>query len=736
MALCLVPDFPAVLLALEHLKELDRQLREEDGVPFAAEASVHLAAVTAAVSELEAGRRAAHEHLEVETIENSKLRRQVRNMSDRMSEEIMADIAAARASNAEEIEQLRRDLSLASHLQEEAGENLQALLHRNKTLQPDLEQVKAWHGVAVADLNDQINLKYNLQMQLDQKLQLIQELESSIAAVQQDKISLQQNVVLEGEAYKEKKDSLSRETDETVERIKLQEEAIKERREELDRVDDEKEEALWRLDELSAHVDQLESDLQMVAASRSRCEQLLEEEARRNKEVSQQLEMLKKESHELKEAFSVAARKLQEEIATVERKMEEDRASGLLLRNTLSQIGGVFKHRRGEENEVRAEHAHVSQQLERSKLQLEERIASIVVYSKDIKKIEKEIEELREAEAITRRVFERNQEELLKDLETTKDKISQGEEDKRRFSQLLVETKSWQEEHVEKMTSDISHARRRYEELLQEETALLQLQPKSADTDFLSSHVTQTERRYREMENLHQQEVQQITAEIQNICRSTEEKQRELQEREETLKEVEAKWTERWDRHDRLTGELSRRQAELELWIQNTQNQTGFLLRPRENLKAELEKLLESYTDTLNRQSSELRAAEVSIYNDSAILEQVQVENSQMLLRIGRMTEDLRTSRQEKEQYQQEDQTLQRKTKDTLASLQETWRQDVAVNQKGESRDNVLLVSMDSLWNRLRTREKLLMDVSTVLHQNMLDFSRRLGDRVAAKQQN
>ncbi|KAK5621826.1 hypothetical protein CRENBAI_011413 [Crenichthys baileyi] len=134
MASCMVPEFPAVLVALEHLKELDRQLRE-DGVPFSAEGSVHLTALAAAISELEATRRVAREHLEVETIENSKLRHQVKTMSDRMSENILADRAAARASNAEQIEQLRRDLSLSSQIQEESKEKLHELLGQNKCFQ-------------------------------------------------------------------------------------------------------------------------------------------------------------------------------------------------------------------------------------------------------------------------------------------------------------------------------------------------------------------------------------------------------------------------------------------------------------------------------------------------------------------------------------------------------------------------------------------------------------------------
>lgn len=730
MAHRLVPDFPAVQLVLEHLKDLNRQLKEE-GVPFAPEAGVHLTALTAAVSELEANRRAAHEQLEVETMENSKLRHRIKNTSERMNEEIKAKIAAVRTSNAEEMEQLRNDLSRVSHFLEESEEKLQTLANQNKMLHTEREQVKAEHELLIAELNDQIDVKCNQQMQLNQKLQLIEEIKSSIAGVQQENTSLQRIVASEREAGSEKKLSLSREIDDIEERIKMQKEDTEKRREELDRVNGKKEERLQRLGELSSHLDEEESHLQSLAASLSQFEQQLEEEAAGNKDLCQQMETLEKESHELK----ATAENLQEEIATVERKIEEQQASGLLLREKLTQAREVFKYRHDEENQARAEHFYVSQQLKRSKLQLEERLSSIVIHSRGIKEMEKKIRELQKAEVLTRHELERSREGLRGDLEAVKDKISQWEEDKRRFDQLLEESKSRQEEHVEKMTSDIVHVKRRYEELLQEEAALLQLQPRSADTDLLQSYVTQTEMDYKQTKNVLLQEVQAIDAEIQNICKSTEEKQRELEEKEETREDLEAKWTEMRNKHDSLIRELDQEKTQLELSIQLTENQTELLLQPKQDLKAQLEELQETHVDLVKKQTSELLTAEVSLYNDSAVLRQVRAENHRMHLCIRQMTEELRTNQQEKEEFQQEEQKLKHQTKDTVESLQEAWRQDVELIQKSQSRGEDLLDSMNSLMEQLRSREKQLMGVLSILHHSMLDFSKRLGDKATSKQQ-
>ncbi len=737
MASCLVPDFPAVMVALEHLKELDKQLKE-DRVPFAPEASLHLTEITAAITELEVDRRAAHEHLEVETIENSKLRHQINNIRERMSQEIMADVAAARASNAEEMEQLHKDLSTVSQLQEATVRRQEALFSQNEALYPEREQVKAEHEAIVAALNDQITLKYGLQMQLDQTREQIEELKSCIAAVEQDEITLQRNAALEREAFAVKKDSLSGEVDQAEGRIKQQKQEIRRSRRELDSVNDKKQEAHDRLSELTIHTAKLESSIRRVTASRCQGEKQLEGETQKRQELRQQRETLKRELCELGEAFRVAVQRLKEEIATVEGKIEEGRALRLLCQDSLAQICEIFKHQHDEEKEVRAEHVHVSQQLERSKLQLEERIASIVKHSKEIKEMDKQITELLEADTINRRVFERSQEEMCGSVDTEKKNISQLEEEKRRVRRLLEEAKRKQEEHVAKMSSDISDTRRRHQELRQEEAALQQRQPKSADADLLMSHVTQCQVEYRQKETEHRQEIERCTAETESTTRSNEEMLKEVEEKEEMLKEVEAKWNKEQSRHQEmktLTSELRRKRKDLELSIQGMKEKTSSLLQPREGMKAELQELRESYVDVLDKQASELRAVEMSIYDSSVKLEQVSMENSRLHLCIRQMTDGVSRARENKDGYWREIHQFRQDIQALRESLQEAWREDLSVTQDCQSSDGVLLVSMRALLNHLKTRRQQLGNVSTLLHQQMLDFSKRLGDQTTIEQQ-
>ncbi|KAI3352256.1 hypothetical protein L3Q82_005235 [Scortum barcoo] len=63
-----------------------------------------------------------------------------------MSQEIMADVAAARASNAEEIEQLHQNLSAVSQLQEDTVKRQEALLQPKRSTLPRSESGRRLNG--------------------------------------------------------------------------------------------------------------------------------------------------------------------------------------------------------------------------------------------------------------------------------------------------------------------------------------------------------------------------------------------------------------------------------------------------------------------------------------------------------------------------------------------------------------------------------------------------------------
>ncbi|XP_014864599.1 PREDICTED: CAP-Gly domain-containing linker protein 1-like [Poecilia mexicana] len=737
MASCLVPEFPAVVAALERLKDLERELREDE-LPFSDEGCVHLTAITEAVAELEATRRTVRELLEVETIENCKLRYKIINMTNRLRDEILRDKAAARAVNVEEIEQLRRELSLSFQILREKENKLQELLEKHKLLQGERDRVSAEHKELIVSLNVLVSLRYSRQQHLDETLEQTEQLRNSIVDVEQQKLSFQQSVALERERFSEENEDLDKKMAYRMGQVKQQREVVEKIGLELKELKENKNEMESKIKQLFRQTTEVQDNLQSLKMSHFSCEQQLQEEMLQNKELNQQIEKQKKHTEMQEEAFNLTLKSLQEETIGVEDGLEKALAAQVLLKESLAYYSKLCKHQLGVEDEVRADHEWVSTELERSRLQLEERIASIVKHNKDIMEMEKIIQELLEDEQINRRIAESRKKELLADLKEVNFKIKQLEEKIKRLDRILETKKRRQQNYEEKMASGIHSNRERYEALLQERAALLEQYPDSEDFDLMLHQMALLEKENRETQSLRQQEVDQIIAEMQEISRSIEEKERELEELMKTLKEVERKWRVEKLRIDEIREQkdaLTRRKSELEQSIRDMAERTRKLLAPRDEMKAELEELHKSHSDMLNRQSSVLREVEVNMYGLTLMLGQIKKENSRLQLSTRQMMEDISTSRQEKERYQQEVQEFSSRTEALLKEIQKGFRQDNSVIKGIKKSDDKLLSLMGSGLKELKNRNLQLMSINTLLHQAMLEFSKRLGDKAIERWQ-
>ncbi|TNN46469.1 hypothetical protein EYF80_043327 [Liparis tanakae] len=726
---CLVPDFPAVMVALEHLKELDQQLKE-DGVPFSPEASLHLSAITAAVAELEADCRAAHDLLEVETIENSKLRHRIVNISEEMNRECAAAVAAARAADAQVMEQLREDLDAVSQAQDAADKRREALLSREGALRLERARATAEHEEVVAVQNEEIASRYDSQKELDDTRGRIEALASGAAAARRDGATLREKMAGEREAFAAGKDALCAEANRAAEEAKRRKRSFETTRGELDEIDAAEREARNRLSAAIFDVARLESGLRKLSATRRQNEIRLRGEARTREELRRRKETLKEEARESEEAFRAAVRRLEDDVAAEEDRITAGRASGSRRRDSLARVYEVFKRWREEEEEARAEHLLVWRELERSKLQLEERVSSVVKHGKEAKEMDRQIRELREAEAVGGRVFERSRAELRDDAAAEEEHVGRLEEEKRRLAGRLEEAKRRQEEHVAKVTADIGDAGTRYRELRGEEAALRERRPASAADEL------EAERGRKEAER--REEAERCAAETASAARSREEKLRELEEQEEALEEAAAACGEERARHRRsseLTSEFRSRRSELKRCVRGLRENTASLLRPKEELRAALAALRGGAADALGERAAALMAVEVAVYDDAAKLELVGVENSRLRLRVRQMTEELDGAREAGGRRRREARRLERGSESSLRSLRDAWEEDAAATREGQSADGVPLAALSGVLERLEARRRRLGGVETLLQQQMLDFSRRLGDKTIAEQQ-
>ncbi|CAG03709.1 unnamed protein product [Tetraodon nigroviridis] len=456
-----VGDLPAVSDALEHLREVDKELRD-DGGPFSAEASFHLSKITAALTHLEGYQRAAQEGLEAETTENRRLARRINQTKETTRQDILADVAAARTCGAAERDQLQGELMDVSRLLGATAERQEDLARQNETLQAEQAQARGEHQALAAALNHQLSITKALQTRLHRSREQTEELASCSVRAERDKTNLQRGMELERQAFTVRREGACREVERAEEQIKQQKQGVRRARRAVAGVRGAQRGAQQRWNELTFQMATLESSLQQVTASRSQCEEELERHRQTHRQLREKKELLRKDLQESKVTSGALIQRLREEIQALERDAQEARASGALHGDSLAGVCGTWAQQQEEESKARAEHLRAQQQLHRSTLQLQQRAAAIARRREEVREMEEQMAALGRAGAASQRLLERDLQEMSSTLEEQRRSALHWEEEKEKLAQLLEAARRRQEEREARLTSDLGRSRRRW----------------------------------------------------------------------------------------------------------------------------------------------------------------------------------------------------------------------------------------------------------------------------------
>ncbi|XP_014066670.1 interaptin [Salmo salar] len=730
MASCLVPDFPAVLVALEHLGELDKQLRDE-GVPFSPEASHHLKEIAAAITELETSRRVVHEQLEVETIETSKLRHQCQNIHDDVQNEISAGVAAARNINAGQITQLQDELN--SIVQEiELMEKKQEVLEKqNAILYPERELVKGDHENVINQLNYQLSEKANKQILLNETMNKIKEGKAKITDVETAKVELEEDMIQERKTFDETNENLQRECEEVINNIQDQKKNNENKRRELDIFLAELLDKEDKVTEQKKHIAQLEQSIAKLTASEIQYKEQLADEIKTFEELVLQKEFHVKELAEVRIVFELKVQALQEKIVEVDGEMEEGQIVNAIRLESIAKMSDRFKAQRKEEDDVMAEHLNVSRRLEKSRVRLEERIASIAKHKIEIREMDEEIKQLHETNIVNADLFEINVDELHGQLNKEKKNIAIFEVEKEELCQSLENLKKDQVQHVKEVNSNIGLTRRRYEELLEEEKKLRDHVFMGALIERLSNKIVKAKEGNEQMTISYNAEIQQFITEAESVTQSRLEKEEDLKGKESILEEAEAQFDIDQSRHQKLkkhTSELKSKNSHLELFIQDMKESTSTLLKPKEDMKRSLEGLREKHMELLTSHAADIIATEKSIYDNGMMLEQVNMENSRLHVCIEQMKEDIWNTRKDQERHTKEIGWLKEEVHSLFESLLDAWAEDTVVTEESSERDHKILEAIYRLMTKIHDRKFQLGDINSRLEEELKGMSSLLAN--------
>ncbi|XP_072545069.1 coiled-coil domain-containing protein 175 isoform X1 [Salminus brasiliensis] len=718
MAACLVADFTAVKIALEHLAESDKQLR--GGVIFSREESHHLRETADTIKELVMAIKAVYDELEVETIEMSKLRHQVLSQCDDIMSEIVAGVAAARDVNAAQLNQLQTEMKSVVEEIEFIERRRKLLEEENAILLPEREPMKGDHADIIDQLNHQLSEKATTQIALKALLNDIQTTKEKITQVETAKSHLTQNMIQERKRFAEMKEMLQTEISGITSTIQEQKKMNAETRRELDGVTEELTDMEEKLRENIEHISQLETNISRL---RLKHMEQLEDEIRKSEELDRQKEFHEKELQEERDAFPQKIQSLQEKTAAVENQLEEGRQVNSVLLESISKFSASFRAQRKREDDALAEQRSVFTQLERSKHRLEEHIASIAKYMLEVKEMEEEIKQLHEVRIVNTELFQKNLEERQRQLAKEKKIREALEVERDELCQSLKTLKEHHEQRVRELSSDITLMKKKYSDLQEEEKKLVTMR---SLIDQLSSRVAEAEEECRQMEMNYCDEIQQLTMEAESNTKARLDQEEALQVQEPLLKEVEAQLDVDLSRHETLrvqTTEMKTRKIHLELSIRQMKEQIAELLQPKEGLKRELQTLRAQHMQMLINQAGKISTAEKIVYKNGLILEQVSMENSRLHLRIEQMKEDVSTAETETERHSEQKDRMKKEVRFLWSSLTKAWATDKRATEESITRDEKHLVDLHSFTIKIQQRTHHIGDINSRLEKQLMGMS-------------
>ncbi|KAI7804642.1 putative myosin-2 heavy chain, partial [Triplophysa rosa] len=718
-----VPDVPAVRVALEHLGELDKRLREES-VSLSHEASLHLRAIAEAIKELEAFRKSAREKLEVETIETSKLRHQTFKLQDNIKREISACVYAAREGHTAELNRLRSELKTIIQDKESMEERQQLLEKENALLIQERENVQGKYGDVIDQLNQQLSEKASMQIVLAEKQIEIQSLKEKIVPVQAARRDLKEDMMQKNKTCAENKHTLDTEILEIDEQIKEQRKINAETRNELDIMTSELQDKEETITQCKTHISQLEKNIARLTASNMKCEEWLDEKIHKTEELDRQKEFHERELMELAEAVEQEVQNLEEQIRAVEDEIEEEQKVRNALSEPITELSHIFSSQRKEEDDAIEENQSLSKRLEECKLTHENHITAAAKCKIEIKNMKEEMKQLHDANTISADLFKKSLEELEAQLAKEKIRREACDVEKEQICQSLKTLKKEHKENVREHNDAIEQTERRCEELLEEEKKLQDQDVLlSSVIEHLAKELTNTEEEGKQLEINFQAEIQELKTDAESITQARLKKERELKVQKSILEQVNAQFNIDSLRHQTLKKqktELETQKHNLELSIQNVTKQTKVLLEPKDELKRELETSRAKLMEMLTVHGAEISTVEKIIYENTVLLEQVNMENSRLHVCIEQMKEEISDAQKDKEQYTHEAEWMREQAPLLFKSLIDAWTADMVLTKESADMEQKIMESINRLVLKIQERKHEISDVNSRLERELM----------------
>ncbi|KAM4663518.1 coiled-coil domain-containing protein 175 [Discoglossus pictus] len=357
-----VPECTAVAAVLEHFMELENQLRLEQPA-FDEEDLHHLVAVADYIKELEHARRTTRELLEMETIDNSKLRHKLLHLPGTITKEIEASVSRARESNAFEVEQLQNELRNLTQELEDAEKRQINLEDRNSFLCHQSKTMWTEHQEAVELLNQQMADKAHESIVLNETHNKRKEAQDAVIDFRNRSEDLAEDMIIERQEFEEEKLKLIEEIKELEKRIAAQNMKNLEIKQSLDQLTSTLFDVEEKAESQREIIRNLNDDILLLRASHSRLSKKVDSEKKIGAELTEKRNHLEQNMTTMKANTANEVDSLNEKINELAEKMKSLENLHQDLTEKSTELKQMYKSTREEEDKECAKKQDLSTEL-------------------------------------------------------------------------------------------------------------------------------------------------------------------------------------------------------------------------------------------------------------------------------------------------------------------------------------------------------------------------------------
>lgn len=723
-------------MVLEHFLEVEKQVKGKDPA-FDEDISQHLMAVADAVKELEDIRRSTRELLEVETIENSKLRYKIVHLPRLITREIEDAVTSARESIASERHQLEKELKHISSELEKSERKQKELEEMNVFLSQQGETLWDAHQEAVDLLNQQMAGKAHQSILVNETHNKRKEAEEAIIEYQNRTEDLAEDMAIERRQFIQETEKLSAEIAETQRKTEAQDAANAEQKVYLSQ----RRSVLYDVEEKikleKENVSSMRGTILLLQASHGRLTNKLDIQKKQSIDTSNKIDILELQMANKKENFYNQSSSLKDEISKLDEQMDTTEMLHESLTKKHKELKQKFQMASEEEDRQHAIKRDMAKQLEKSRSALEEKQELLGKLKMELTEMERDTENLLES----MRIFT---DQLAPHVEEFKENLA-SERQKRmsiqiRKDEVTKETELWklsEEAFITEMKKRILNGQNK-KTFLTNEGSRLQRDIEKWDKAICSineEHAKASEEYSSQVQSLKDQ-IRNLEENIKNSISSLEKEQEKLAENIPITNAAEETYKREHASYEDLKKEASAmksKQRSLEGFINRITKDIEDNSKMKDTKKASLKALRKSAFEKLQSDLATLKQIDKEMYETNRRLELVIMENCRLKLQNAQYKEDISGIRRESQNHLSATIHLEKDQASLIEHLHEGWDQDNLVCSDFSERDQEILDSIVELLRKISNREEKVGYLNNILHEKYIGLSSLLGSKAGKK---